>query len=254
MKDINYLIANGININKSLELFGDIETFDVTLEEFLNGIDDKLDNLVSAKERGDMKNYALYARYIKTDARYFGFDKLTEIARKHQNEGRANNLYFVYENFNELVSEVNRVKNIAKSYLGIAIKEENSANIIDKSLLVVDDSNIFRNVITKLFSNQYEIINTTDGEEALTYLENNANNNIIGMILDLNMPNIDGFSVLDYLKAKSLFNKIPVIIVTEEENNAKLSRLSNYPIVQIIKKPFNEKIIKDAIEKIKVSS
>lgn len=254
MKDIYYLIENGININKSLELFGDIETFDVTLEEFLEDIDFKLEGLNEAKEKGDMKNYSLYARSIKTDAKYFGFDKLTEVARKHQNEGRTNNLYFVYENFSELVDEVNRVKKIAKLYLGIAIEDEINKNIIDKALLVVDDSNIFRNVITKLLSNEYEIINTIDGEEALIYLENNMNNNIVGMILDLNMPNIDGFSVLDYLKVKSLFDKIPVIIMTEEENKEKLRKLENYPIIEVIKKPFNEKVVKEALEKIKVNS
>ena len=42
MKDINILLNNGVNLNKSLELFGDQETYDETLEEFLNGVNEKI--------------------------------------------------------------------------------------------------------------------------------------------------------------------------------------------------------------------
>ena len=43
MKDINYLKENGVDINKCLELFGDIETYNETIKEFKNSIDGKLD-------------------------------------------------------------------------------------------------------------------------------------------------------------------------------------------------------------------
>ena len=49
MKDVNILRANGINLEKSLELFGDIETYNETLGTFLNEIDYKIANIKKYK-------------------------------------------------------------------------------------------------------------------------------------------------------------------------------------------------------------
>ena len=61
MKDINILLNNGVNLNKSLELFGDQETYDETLEEFLNGVNEKIKLIKEFKEKSDMANYAILA-------------------------------------------------------------------------------------------------------------------------------------------------------------------------------------------------
>ena len=45
MKDINFLKEHNVDINKSLELFGDLETYNETLYEFKNGIDGKLQQI-----------------------------------------------------------------------------------------------------------------------------------------------------------------------------------------------------------------
>ena len=80
MKDVNILRANGINLDKSLELFGDIETYNETLETFLNEIDDKITKIKNYKEVADMANYAILVHSLKSDAKYFGFDKLADLS------------------------------------------------------------------------------------------------------------------------------------------------------------------------------
>ena len=75
MRDVNLLISNGVDVNKSLELFGDMATYDETVEEFLKGVDEKLNYLKQYKEASDMTNYAIYAHSLKSDARYLGFNK-----------------------------------------------------------------------------------------------------------------------------------------------------------------------------------
>ena len=54
MKDVNILIENGANVKKALELFGDMETYDATLETFLQEVPGKLERIKACKEIGDM--------------------------------------------------------------------------------------------------------------------------------------------------------------------------------------------------------
>ena len=69
MKDVNFLINNGVNVQKSLELFGDMETYNDTLETFLTDVEDKLSKIKSYKEISDMANYAILVHSLKSDAR-----------------------------------------------------------------------------------------------------------------------------------------------------------------------------------------
>ena len=50
MKDANFLKSNGVNVEKSLELFGDMETYNETLKTFLEEVDEKLNNITRYKE------------------------------------------------------------------------------------------------------------------------------------------------------------------------------------------------------------
>ena len=104
MKDVNILINNGANIKKALELFGDMETYDATLETFLQEVPGKLEKIKACKEIGDMANYAILVHSLKSDARYFGFEVLGELAYDHELKSKANDMYYVSEHFNELMT------------------------------------------------------------------------------------------------------------------------------------------------------
>ena len=76
-----------------------------------------------------------------------------------------------------------------------------------------------------------------------------TNGRIVAMLLDLNMPNVNGFQVLEYFKANNLFDKIPVSIITGLGNEDFIKKAREYPIVDILRKPFNERDIKTVVEK-----
>ena len=99
MKDVNLLINNGVDVNASLELFGDIDTYNETLEDFLNTVDEKIGNMTKYKEESDMKNYAILVHSLKSDARYLGFTKLAELSYNHEMQSKANNDIYVYDNY-----------------------------------------------------------------------------------------------------------------------------------------------------------
>lgn len=254
MKDVNILIENGTNVKKALELFGDMETYDVTLETFLQEVPSKIEKIKNYKEIGDMSNYAIQVHSLKSDARYFGFEDLGEIAYQHELESKANNMYFITEHFDELMEETNRVINLVKKYMGVGnLKEETykkPSTTHDKAILVVDDSNIIRNFILKIFDDSFDVIVANDGKEALDILEDSSKNaKIKAVLLDLNMPNVNGFEVLEYYKQHDLFNKIPISIITGVDDKESIDKAFKYPIVDMLLKPFNERDVKKILEK-----
>ena len=254
MKDVNLLISNGVDINSSLELFGDMETYNETLEDFLASAEEKLQQIQTYKETSDMPNYAILVHSLKSDSKYLGFTKLAELSYQHEMESKANNFNYVYDNYNELMTEANRIVNLVKQYLGKEYKKATNEpakqpiKIKDKAILVVDDSTLVRNLIQKVFNDEFEVILASDGKEALDFIETNNTDNVLGVLLDLNMPNVNGFEVLEYFKNNNLFTKIPVAIVTGDDSKETVNKAFAYPIVDVLNKPFNERDIKRIIK------
>ncbi len=254
MKDVNLLINNNVNVKKSLELFGDMQTYDELLFEFLNIVDEKISKIKTYKEIGDMANYAILSHSLKSDARTFGFEKLAEIAYQHEMAGKSNDIYFVTEHFNEFMNEASFISNLVKQYFGKTspmvnnLNQDNNVNNLSNTILVVDDSTIIVSYIEKMLGNEYNVKIANDGQEALNIIKNDSSN-IIAMLLDLNMPNVNGYQVLDYFKENNLFKKIPVSIITGEDSKDSINKVFKYPIIDVLSKPFNEARIKEIINK-----
>lgn len=274
MKNAEFLKNNGVNLEASLELLGDIEMYDETLNDFINEFDSKISQLKTYKENGDMLNYAIVVHSLKSDAKYLGFTKLAELSFNHEMSSKANDINFVNANFESLMQEANQVMNIAKAYsnggtvspipvqntLQTAIPqsqqpvttqspvEPQRSLSTDKKILIVDDSNIIRNLVQKVFDTEYNVLMASDGQEAINIVSSNTGN-LVGMLLDLNMPNVNGFQVLDFFASNNLFDKIPVVIITGDDSKESVFKAFDYPIVDVLNKPFNEDSIKRVVSR-----
>lgn len=260
MKDKNLLIQNGVDVAKSLELFGDMDMYNESLGDFLAEIENKLYKIGHFKEMGDMPNYAILTHSLKSDAKYFGFTKLAELAYSHELKGKENNVAFVNDNYAPLVSEANRIVALVKQYLNGApvVSQTNisapAGNCIQtsnnmQSILIADDSDIIKNFVKKIFAGSYNVLTANDGEEAIRFIEQNPSYNIRALLLDLNMPKVDGFKVLQFMTENNLFKTIPVSVITGNDNREIDLNAFQYPIVDILKKPFSEEAIKRTLEK-----
>lgn len=112
-------------------------------------------------------------------------------------------------------------------------------------ILVVDDSETDRLIIKKIL-NDYELKEACDGLEAITILQNNSDFDLI--ILDLNMPKMNGFQVLESLKSNPCWTKSSIIILTnydESENEIKGLELG---AVDYIRKPLNLQSLRKRID------
>lgn len=252
MKDVSLLVRNGVNVDGSLELFGDIDMYNETLNDFLKSVNKKLADIKRYKEASDMPNYAILVHSLKSDSKYLGFTKLAELSYNHEMKSKEKDITYVYNHYDELMLEANRIVNLVKQYMGLPVNPEVASAtpvIKDKTILVVDDSNIIRNFIKKIFNDTYEVIVANDGKEAIDAIELNPNSNIVAMLLDLNMPNVNGFEVLEYFDKHSLFSRVPVSIITGDDYRETVERVFAYPVIDILNKPFNERDIKQIVEK-----
>lgn len=247
MRDVSILKNNNVNLEKSLELFGDMETYDQMLGTFLTEIDNKLNNIAKYMKDSNMPNYAILVHSLKNDAKYFGFEKLAELSYRHEVESKSNNVYFVKCNYDELMKEAKKMVSVVKDYLGDNNANADTATVVkDKTILVVDDSDVISNFIKKVFT-EYNIIVARDGFEAITIIETTSR--VCGMLLDINMPNVDGFSVLDYMQNHNLLETIPTSIITGVNDDETIKKAFEYKIVDVLRKPFNEASVRAIVEK-----
>ncbi len=130
---------------------------------------------------------------------------------------------------------------------------ENAAEIYNSgrsTIMIIDDDSMTCNLIGKIFSKSYEIIMAHNGEEAIEKLkEAKANEiNISCVFLDLIMPVLDGFSVLDYLNDNNYLTKLPVIIISGNYDKETRNKAYSYQIADMLEKPFNAQVIRHRIE------
>ena len=257
MRSADYLKKNGVDIDKSLELFGDMGTYNETIGEFLVGLPEKINKLTSYLDNKDVNNFTIYVHSIKSDAKYFGFMKLSNMALDFEEHGKVGDIFYINDHFTELVTEANKALVIVREYLtgNDDDKEEvaapsNGDQYQSKTILVVDDSNIIRNFVKRIFSEEYSVGTASDGKEAIDIITANMeNDNIVAILLDLNMPNVDGFAVLDFMRDNNLLKKMPVSIISGDSSKETIERAFTYGIVDMLGKPFNNNDVKRVIEK-----
>ena len=115
--DRSYLEENGVDVNAGLELLGDMDMYNETMGDFLEEINEKLPKLVEYKNNNDMPNYAIAVHALKSDSKYFGFDKLAEMSYEHEMKSKANDEEYVDSNFSNLEREFIRTTITVEKYL-----------------------------------------------------------------------------------------------------------------------------------------
>ena len=118
MKDINILVNNGVNVDGSLEILGDMEMYDETMSDFLDEVEEKIESIKTYKDEGDMPNYAIQVHSLKSDSKYLGFTTLAELSYNHEMASKGNDVNFVNDNFDSLMTEADRIVNLCKEYIG----------------------------------------------------------------------------------------------------------------------------------------
>lgn len=114
-----------------------------------------------------------------------------------------------------------------------------------QQILIVDDEEINRAILRDMFRDStvdYDFIEAANGKEAIDMIKNNTN--LVLVLLDIVMPVMDGFKVLEFMKEQNLIEEIPVILVTSEAVRDSEDRAYAYGAADVIHKPFYPYIVK----------
>lgn len=109
-------------------------------------------------------------------------------------------------------------------------------------ILIVDDSEFNRAILKEILEGTYEIIEADGGKEALHKIDEYGME-ISLVLLDIIMPDKDGFDVLKYMKEERLISDIPVIIISSEDSANYIRRAYEMGVSDYINRPFDANIV-----------
>ena len=112
-----------------------------------------------------------------------------------------------------------------------------------QKILIVDDSEMNRNLLMVILEDEYEIIQAKDGVQAVDYLQKHAEELSL-ILLDLVMPQMDGFEVLAYMNKEHWIENVPVVIISAEDAPAYIKRGYDLGVTDFIGKPFDANMVR----------
>ena len=109
-------------------------------------------------------------------------------------------------------------------------------------ILLVDDSNMNRMILKEILGGDYSILEAENGQECLEKMQAEAGN-IALVLLDINMPVMDGFEVLKAMNANHTIEDIPVIMISSEDSDATIRRSYELGASDYVNRPFDARIV-----------
>ncbi len=154
----------------------------------------------------------------------------------------------VNKSITKQIESIKRSKLCSKKIVSLEEFRELKKSVNAKAILVVDDDEMMRNALIRIFENEnYKVLTACDGLELSKILENTRLDLII---LDINLPWVDGFEVCRILKAHPIMKHIPLIFLSGRKQDEDVQRGFEYGCDDYITKPFDIQEITEAVSKL----
>ncbi len=110
-------------------------------------------------------------------------------------------------------------------------------------ILIVDDSKFNREVLCDILGEEFDIVEAENGEEALDIIE--ADRETLSLILlDINMPKLNGIKVLEILEYRGWLSELPVIVISGDRSHSTLEKCYELGATDYIIRPFDDFVVK----------
>lgn len=109
-------------------------------------------------------------------------------------------------------------------------------------ILIVDDSELNRELLAGMLEDEYEIYQVENGKKAIDILEENREQFKL-VLLDINMPVMDGYEVLSIMKRRKWLDKLPVIVISAEISGESVKKVYELGASDYFVRPFNVAIV-----------
>lgn len=113
-------------------------------------------------------------------------------------------------------------------------------------ILIADDAELNRSMLALMLGDQYDFVFATNGAEAVNILESDEDVDLI--LLDLNMPEMDGFDVLRVMNDNHRIEEIPVIIISAEDSIEFMTQAYQLGVTDYINRPFRALVVQRRVE------
>lgn len=115
-------------------------------------------------------------------------------------------------------------------------------------IMIVDDAEMNREILMAILGDEYEYVQAENGRQAIHILQQDMNIDL--MLLDINMPEMNGFQVLDRMNTFHWINDIPVIMISSEEKKDVIERAYILGAEDYIRRPFDAFIMRRRVQNI----
>ncbi len=109
-------------------------------------------------------------------------------------------------------------------------------------ILIVDDMPINREILMDILEGEYDTAEVENGKKAIEFIDAH-HDELSAVLLDLMMPEVDGYTVLEYINSKNYLKHFPVLIITGEESLKTEKRCFDLGVSDFIRKPFDNKLV-----------
>ena len=113
-------------------------------------------------------------------------------------------------------------------------------------ILIADDSEMNRSILADMLSDRYDIIEAEDGVQAVAVMSTRLSD-ISLLLLDIVMPNLDGFGVLETMNKNGWIDAVPVIIISSENSSSHVERAYELGTTDFIARPFDALIVQHRV-------
>ena len=115
-----------------------------------------------------------------------------------------------------------------------------------QKILIVDDSNLNRDILKEILGDTYNYLEAENGNQAIQMIGENIGIDL--MLLDINMPQMNGFEVLEIMKRSQCIAETPVIMISSEDAVNTMRKAYELGITDYITRPFDSVIVKKRVQ------
>ncbi|KAF0198525.1 MAG: response regulator with CheY-like receiver AAA-type ATPase and DNA-binding domain [Bacteroidetes bacterium] len=115
-----------------------------------------------------------------------------------------------------------------------------------KKILAIDDEAVIRKLLETFLSKQYDVVTKANGMDAMSYIQNGNIPDLI--ICDILMPEMNGYDFVKQIRSSGLFSKIPLLMLSGEEDSKTRINFFRMRVRNFITKPFNPEELEVLVE------
>lgn len=234
-----------LNTELGLSFYGgDVDFYLEIVEAVLEA--DYSNKIQNYYEMEDWHNYQILVHSLKSSSKSIGAEDLSTKALALEGAAKTGDIAFIHENHEDFMQTylilLSNIRKLFSEPFSVTSESDNSFNI-----LVIDDDKISLKMARKILEEFFQVTCLENGKDALAYIQNHIPDLIL---LDIHMPEMDGFELLHNIKNTQATKDIPVIFLSADNDSETELNSFKAGVMDFIRKPFIPDIMLERINRI----